>query len=163
MLTQPDIDLKLRPLCDTGITLRVPPMICAPPWGRGAGYTASKFAVVGYSEALYYELLATGNSRIGVSVLCPAAVATRIVDSGRNRPAGPQEQPAPGTPEAAMLDMIRQVLAAGQSPAEVAGKVLDAIVAGRFYILTHPEHNGVITKRAEAMLAGMPPPAIGMA
>ena len=132
------------------------------PGAGGAGYTASKFAVVGYSEALYYELLATGNSRIGVSVLCPAAVATRIVDSGRNRPAGPQEQPAPGTPEAAMLDMIRQVLAAGQSPAEVAGKVLDAIVAGRFYILTHPEHNGVITKRAEAMLAGMPPPAIGM-
>ena len=133
------------------------------PGAGGAGYTASKFAVVGYSEALYYELLMSGNARIGVSVLCPAATATNIIDSDRNRPGGPPERPAAGSQEAAMLEMIRGVLAAGQTPAEVAGKVFDAIVAGRFYILTHPEHNGVITKRAEAMLAGTPPPAIGMA
>ena len=133
------------------------------PGAGGASYTASKFAIVGYSESLYYELLMGGNGRIGVSVLCPAATATRIIDSDRNRPGGPQERPAPGTQEAMMLDVIRGALAAGQTPAEVAGKVFDAIVAGRFYILTHPEHNGVITKRAEAMLAGTPPPAIGMA
>ena len=61
------------------------------PGAGGAGYTATKFAVVGYSEALYYELLMSGSARIGVSVLCPAATATNIIDSDRNRPGGPPE------------------------------------------------------------------------
>jgi hypothetical protein len=55
------------------------------------------------------------------------------------------------------------VLRTGQSPAQVAQQVFEAINERRFYVLTHPEHNGVITKRAEAMLAGGPPPAIGAA
>ena len=132
--------------------------------GAGAcSYTTSKFAIVGLSESLYYELMVTSAGKVGVSVLCPAATDTRIIDADRNRPAGPLAAPAPGTPEAAGRDFVRQILRSGQSPAQVAQQVFDAIVAGRFYVLTHPEHNAVITKRAEAMLAGEPPPAIGMA
>ena len=41
--------------------------------------------------------------------------------------------------------------------------VLDAIKEKQFYVLTHTDFNGVITKRAEAILSGQPPPAIGMA
>ena len=46
-------------------------------------YTASKFAVVGLTEALRADLADSG---IGVSVLCPGVVDTNIFESGRNRP-----------------------------------------------------------------------------
>ena len=46
-------------------------------------YAASKFAVVGMSEGLATQLKPHG---IGVSVLCPGFVRTRIGESGRNRP-----------------------------------------------------------------------------
>ena len=46
-------------------------------------YNASKFAVVGLSEAMRSDLAAYD---IGVSVLCPGLVATNIVNSERNRP-----------------------------------------------------------------------------
>jgi len=46
-------------------------------------YVASKFAVVGMSEGLATQLKPFG---IGVTVLCPSFVRTRIGESGRNRP-----------------------------------------------------------------------------
>ncbi|MEZ5135253.1 MAG: SDR family NAD(P)-dependent oxidoreductase [Acidimicrobiales bacterium] len=49
-------------------------------------YTVSKFAAVGMSEVLAWDLSISG-APIGVSVLCPGAVATRIGFSDRNRPA----------------------------------------------------------------------------
>jgi short-subunit dehydrogenase len=133
------------------------------PGAGAASYTTSKFGVVGLSETLYYELLMTSGGKVGVSVLCPGATDTRIIEAARNRPSGPVELPQPGTPEAAGLDMARRILAAGQSPAEVAQKVFDAILEQRFYVLSHPEHNRIITKRANAMLMGGPPPAVGVA
>ncbi len=45
-------------------------------------YSASKFAVVNMSEGLAMELTPLN---IGVTVLCPGFVRTRIWDSGRNR------------------------------------------------------------------------------
>ena len=54
--------------------------IVAPP-GMG-GYVATKFAVAGLSETLKQDLEPHG---IGVSVLCPGFVRTRIHLSGRNR------------------------------------------------------------------------------
>src|SRR5438874_953842 len=51
---------------------------------RGLGiYNTSKYAVVGLSETLAKDLAPHG---IGVSVLCPMGVATRIGASDRNRP-----------------------------------------------------------------------------
>ena len=48
-------------------------------------YCASKFAVVGLSESLHYDLVARG-SAVGVSVLCPGFVQTQIGESARNAP-----------------------------------------------------------------------------
>ena len=55
--------------------------------GPGMGiYCVTKHAVVALSEALHHEMQLM-QTKVGVSVLCPAWVNTQIVDSGRNRPA----------------------------------------------------------------------------
>jgi NAD(P)-dependent dehydrogenase (short-subunit alcohol dehydrogenase family) len=126
----------------------------------GPAYTVSKFGVVGYSEALYHELAMASEGRIKVSVLCPALTNTSIIESGRNHPEGPIAMPAEGTPEHAMLSMIKGIFAGGMAPSETANIVMDAIVNERFYILTHPEHNPRLRARAEAILNGGPPPIL---
>ncbi|MGI9601706.1 MAG: SDR family NAD(P)-dependent oxidoreductase [Acidimicrobiales bacterium] len=92
-------------------------------------YNASKHAVVGLSEALYRELEGTG---VGVSVLCPELVNTRIFESERNAPAGVSG-------ENEVMPRLREAIGAvGLDPADVAARVLDAIRTDTFWILTHP-------------------------
>ncbi|HEX2365720.1 MAG TPA: SDR family NAD(P)-dependent oxidoreductase, partial [Bradyrhizobium sp.] len=68
-------------------------------------YAATKFAVVAMSEGLRMQLQPLG---IGVSVLCPYFVRTRIGESGRNRPEryGPVQPLDPTSPAAAMVAEI---------------------------------------------------------
>src|ERR1700736_4864523 len=65
-------------------------------------YVASKFAVVGMSEGLATQLRPLG---IGVTVLCPSYVRTRIGESGRNRPQryGPTTTPDPTSPAGLLI------------------------------------------------------------
>src|SRR3984885_13722438 len=49
-------------------------------------YNATKQAVVAMSETLYKDLEGAGIKGVGVSVLCPGFVQTRIAESNRNRP-----------------------------------------------------------------------------
>jgi NAD(P)-dependent dehydrogenase (short-subunit alcohol dehydrogenase family) len=126
----------------------------------GPAYTTSKFGVVGYSESLFHELAMASGGKVKVSVLCPALTNTRIIESGRNRPEGPPPEPAPGTQERAMLDMIKGIFAGGMAPSETAGFVLDAIINERFYVLTHPEHNPQIEARVRAIVSGGAPPTL---
>jgi len=65
-------------------------------------YVASKFAVVGMSEGLSMQLKPHG---IGVSVLCPGFVRTRIGESGRNRQPNYGQAPVldPSSPAAALV------------------------------------------------------------
>src|SRR5919198_1295702 len=49
--------------------------------GEGAPYIASKFAVVGLSEALALYCRPRG---VGVSILCPGGVATNLAETGRS-------------------------------------------------------------------------------
>ena len=53
-----------------------------------APYNVAKAGVVAASETLDIELRAIG-APIGVSVLCPGVVPTRIAESARNRPDAP--------------------------------------------------------------------------
>jgi len=119
-------------------------------------YSVTKHGVVALSEALYFQLLQHG-AGVGVSVLCPGWVKTRIVDSDRNRPAelGPPAELEPT--QAAVREVGRRRVESGIEPAEVAAHVVDAIRSGRFYVLTHPEMNDAIRRRAEEVLAGGPP------
>src|SRR3954454_25338544 len=63
--------------------------------GFGPSYDASKHAVVALTEDLYRTLTSMGLP-VGVSVLCPGWVRTRIMDSERNWPGALGDAPPPG-------------------------------------------------------------------
>ena len=116
-------------------------------------YNVSKHGAVTLSETLSAELRDAG-SKVGVSVLCPGIVATNLRDSERNRPAALRDLDA-----AALRDRAERTpgfSAPGDMPAiapELAAEhVLAAIREGRFYILTHEDHEGAIARRMEAIL-----------
>ena len=109
------------------------------PWRLGA-YAASKHAVVAISHTLYAELRTAG-APIGVSLLCPAAVQTRIWDTERLRPpqSGGTEPGRPQSQEADRLQsQLRTGLELGSTPAEVSEMVLEAVLDDRFYVFTSP-------------------------
>src|SRR4030081_1541348 len=84
-------------------------------------YVASKFAVVAMSEGLSVQLAPLG---IGVSVLCPGYVRTRIGESGGNRPQryGATQTPDPASPAGLLLAQIAERLQSGLDPSEVAAR-----------------------------------------
>jgi NAD(P)-dependent dehydrogenase (short-subunit alcohol dehydrogenase family) len=109
---------------------------------RGLGvYNTSKYAVVGLSETLAKDLKPYG---IGVSVLCPMGVETRIRESERSRPAALRNEP--GTAEAA-VELIGRYL----TPDTVAGMVLDAMRRGELYVITHDEGLEPLRRRFDRM------------
>ncbi len=108
----------------------------APRVDAGAGaYSASKAAVVVYSEVLRQELSGEG---IGVTVLCPGTVSTRIFDAERNRPASLGEGHRVRVP-------VRVAQAMTADP--VAAAVLDAIATNEPFIFTHDDSRGRIEAR----------------
>jgi NAD(P)-dependent dehydrogenase (short-subunit alcohol dehydrogenase family) len=117
-------------------------------------YAASKFAVVAMSEGLAMQLRPHG---IGVSVLCPSFVRTRIGESGRNRPGRYGEAPLldPASPAAMMVAEIARRLEAGLDPADVAAKVLSAIREDELYVFTHPNMREEVDARFAAIQAAM--------
>jgi NAD(P)-dependent dehydrogenase (short-subunit alcohol dehydrogenase family) len=117
-------------------------------------YVASKFAVVGMSEGLATQLKPLG---IGVTVLCPGYVCTRIGESGRNRPEryGTTQTPDPASPAGLLLAHIAERLRSGLAPSEVAARVLAAIRGDELYVFTHPEMRGEVEERFAAIMAGM--------
>jgi NAD(P)-dependent dehydrogenase (short-subunit alcohol dehydrogenase family) len=109
---------------------------------KGLGvYNTSKYAVVGLSETLAKDLR---SYRIGVSVLCPLGVQTRIRDSERNRPAALRNE---GTESATPVELIGRSL----SPEAVADMVLAAIHANELYVITHEESLEPLRRRFERM------------
>lgn len=123
-----------------------------------SAYNATKHAVVALSESLHGELAMEGG-QVGVSVLCPGWVKTRIHDADRNRPDG---EAGGGSPdEAGAREGFRQVVAgliAGGIEADgVADLVLDAVLSRRFYVLTHPDWSPLITDQARRVVGGEPP------
>jgi NAD(P)-dependent dehydrogenase (short-subunit alcohol dehydrogenase family) len=117
-------------------------------------YGATKFAVVSMSEGLATQLRPHG---IGVSVLCPSFVRTRIGESGRNRPERyGQSQPLdPASPAAAVVAEIARQIEVGLDPASVAARVLEAIRQDELYIFTHPGMRAEVESRFAAILAAM--------
>ena len=113
--------------------------------GFGA-YTASKFAVVGISDALSTELEPQG---IGVSILCPGWVATRISESRRNWPNEYGVPPSRGP----LAERFAELVRSGMAPSDVAALVLNAVQNNELYIFTHPDMRPWLEKRVDRFLA----------
>ena len=119
-----------------------------------AVYCVSKHGVVSLSECLYHDLR-VAKASIGVSVLCPAYVNTGIGDSARNRPS---DLAATNPLAAPYEEAVRQALLHGKiSAADVARVALEAVKAGRFYILTHEKIKGAIEARMRDILEARAP------
>jgi NAD(P)-dependent dehydrogenase (short-subunit alcohol dehydrogenase family) len=124
-------------------------------------YNASKFAVVAISETAFNELALTG-SNVGISVLCPSWVTTRIHESDRNRPEGLRNDSGPEGAEAAsaMAGIVAGFIEGGIAPDEVAAQVAAAVAEKRFYIVTHPDSLDAVRLRMGAILDGSSPPFV---
>lgn len=93
------------------------------PWH--AAYSASKFGVRGISEVLRFDLRRHG---IGVSLVCPGAVRTPLVDTveivGVDRRSPSIER------------LVRRFERRAVSPETVAAKILEAIEKNRYMVFT---------------------------
>ena len=119
-----------------------------------APYTTSKFAVVGFSEALRRDLEEDG---VGVSILCPGPVATGMAKADRLRPAS-------AGPSAATSLAAEPVMAVGMPPDDVGDLVIDGIRENATYVFTHPDFGVAFEPRFEEMrraLARAPKPRTG--
>jgi NAD(P)-dependent dehydrogenase (short-subunit alcohol dehydrogenase family) len=127
-------------------------------------YNVTKHGVVTLSETLHSELAALG-SKVGVSVLCPGFVNTRLWDSERNRPDELQNaDEAPTVEEQQAAEMLKALIVGGTPVDPIAEHVLDAVLQQRFYILTHEGSQGFVEQRMQRIVNGEnpAPPAEGI-
>ncbi|MFI5627007.1 SDR family NAD(P)-dependent oxidoreductase [Nocardioides sp. NPDC051685] len=137
-----------------------------------SAYSASKSAVDGLSHAAREELKTQG---IGVSILHPGPVRTRIVTSERLRPSEEQSdkrgvkswtdyivQPENPAVQSAVEQLEDADVAASPweyiTPDAVGRMVIDAIKDNKPHILTHPAPAETLQSRFDDILAGAPAP-----
>jgi NAD(P)-dependent dehydrogenase (short-subunit alcohol dehydrogenase family) len=122
-------------------------------------YALTKSAVVTLSESLYAQLAAVG-ARVGASVLFPGPhmLRTGLFSSWRNRPPELANATPRRTPPTTIESFEKRMADAGvqlmYTPVEeVAGRVLDAIRTGTFWILpTSARSDAQISARAASMI-----------
>lgn len=113
-------------------------------------YSASKFAVVAIIEMLTQQCF---NTNVGVSVLCPGAVSTNIME---NTIAFSEKRTdvyrLPPTLEEAMKPYVedtKKVIKSGLEPDLVAEMVIKAIELDLFFIITYPKYVDYAIRRVE--------------
>jgi NAD(P)-dependent dehydrogenase (short-subunit alcohol dehydrogenase family) len=121
-----------------------------------APYIASKYAVVGLSESLFHDL-AHDVPGVGVSVLCPSWVRTRIVDGARNWLPRFGDAPTRNAEEKALHELASAALVDGADPDAIAADVVDAIKANRFWVIPDPVVLTEVHDRAEGARRGTNP------
>lgn len=98
-----------------------------------AAYSATKHAAVGFAESL---AITHADDGIKVSVVCPQAVATRMIgieDDAEDYGGGFGGNDVDGI----------------LSPDEVAGIIIDSVSEGRFLVLTHPQVTTYFQRKAQ--------------
>jgi len=121
--------------------------------GPQAGiYTASKFAVRGLTESLRYNCVPHG---IGVSLCCPALVATDAWTSALKRPAAFAQSGFAPVDEGE-LAQFGTAFQAGMDPLEVGEKILRGMTGNAGLIFTHPEFAEDFKDIYETSLAALP-------
>lgn len=110
-------------------------------------YNVTKAAVVALAESLAKDLRKT---QIGVSVLCPMIVESRIYSSARNRPDDLGGQSANRSYTQDELDNLQGRILHVEP---VADLVVEAVGRNDLYIHTHSEAETMVRKRMEGMLS----------
>lgn len=126
-----------------------------------AAYNVSKHGVVTLSETLYGEFIAA-KAKLGISVLCPAWVATGIHQSERNR----QERFGTATTATGLsaeyeARMAQAITSGRLSAADMANAVFDAVGENRFYVIPHRKINQAIQLRLDDILQLRNPTPLG--
>jgi NAD(P)-dependent dehydrogenase (short-subunit alcohol dehydrogenase family) len=111
-----------------------------------SAYNAAKFGVIALSESLFYELELL-ESTVGVSVLAPAWVQTRIFEADRYRPGAE-------SPEGKVAELVRPLMVKfaerGRLTADdIADNVVEGVKANQFYILPHKGVLSIVKHRHE--------------
>jgi NAD(P)-dependent dehydrogenase (short-subunit alcohol dehydrogenase family) len=120
--------------------------------GPGAGiYTTAKFAVHGLSDALRWSLMPHG---IGVSMVCPGLVKSKIYESDQIRPAELSTDVTPADEE--FMRILPGLHEAGMEPDEIGQKVLQAVRQNQFYVFTHPDHRDELREIFDETIAAFP-------
>lgn len=125
--------------------------------GMGA-YNLTKQGVVAFSETLFGDLQ-NAQSKVGVSVLCPAFVQTKIWDSERNRPEHLQSDRTPEfeARQSAGREILKTVIENAMPAEAVADRVHTAVLENQLYILTHEGTIPALEKRIGHIVKGENP------
>ncbi len=120
--------------------------------GSGSAcYGAAKHAVVRVTEALYAGLRDDAVP-IGVTMLCPGLVKTRIYEAERLRPAAFADG-ATAQAESAELEAMRDDLYRNATTAEEAADMaFQGIIDDQLYVFTTTAFDPAVAARAEAIL-----------
>lgn len=102
------------------------------PMQHVSAYSSSKFASVGFTMVLRDELQGTG---IGVSLLCPGTVATRLNKTAEELQAKLEDR----EPDERVIEGNGAALSRGADPDRVGEQVVEAMQNGQFLIITHYE------------------------
>jgi NAD(P)-dependent dehydrogenase (short-subunit alcohol dehydrogenase family) len=145
------IMLRQNTECHIVNTASIAALISGPTLGS---YKVTKSGVFALSETLYHELK-MHDAKIGVSVLYPGFVRSRLIDAERNRP--PEytnqlkERVLPQY-EYDMVDYFREQNQKAMSPKEYADHVFIGIKENKLYISAHPEFDESVRLRMEEIL-----------
>lgn len=121
--------------------------------GPQAGiYTTSKFALRGLTECLRYTLAPTA---LGVSLMCPGLTNTRAYASALKRPEEYADSGL-GPADAATLEPLAAVFAAGMSIEEAGRRMVAGVSRGDFWIFTHGEYQKDFAEIAAEVRAALP-------
>ena len=113
-------------------------------------YSATKYAVVAMSEGWALQL---AGSNIGMSVLCPGFVRTRIHESERTKQAR-FAAAGEGSFDPERRQMISKAIETGLDPDVVGARVVEAVRDGDLYIFTDPRFKDVVEMRFAAIRNG---------
>jgi len=124
--------------------------------GDHAPYCASKAAVLSISQSLYSEMRAM-TTRVGVSIVCPGMVSTRINQSWRNRPSEDlpwSDREREDLELKAASDVIQN---SGVGAETVAEAVFEGMLADRFYIFTNQGSDVFVRSSLDRAIAAQNP------
>lgn len=132
-------------------------------FGSGLPYSASKHAVTILSENLAHELRSNSANQISMHLLCPAGVATNIVENAAD--AAVQGLSDAAAKRAALMKNAAPTKKIGITSQEMIEVLYQGVQAGTFYVLGYDNSRGgskeglkaLIRVRADDILEERPP------